>query len=153
MKIEERTSNTVLGTKIKVNIGGSVYQAPAPTLATLLRASALISVLPEIKNIDSKDFILESLFLGKYAREVAKIIALFICGEPKVLNFKDKIKRRLLERKLMRSDISDIKEAFVKILNSKQIQYFFEITISLLEINMLRKTREMVTETTASGLQ
>jgi len=154
MTTEEKTATTILQSKIAVVIGGETFNVPQPNTATLIRASALISKLPQVSpsRLKAEEYVLNTLAVAKDCRPIIKIIALFICGVPKIWNIFKLIKLWYIEYLIKYSDISKVKEAFIKILSSKQIEDFFVLITSLNEVNILRETREVMNSTaTASG--
>lgn len=153
MKTEKKVSKTILQQKKQIKIGGKQYTVAAPTVATLIRVSELISELPQIAAFDKTDIISESLSVAKDCKVIGEIMATFMIGYGKKISLIDKIHCKLLARYILsKIEIKDLNKMFISVLSGMQIGDFFSLTTSLIETNMLRRTKEVVTATTASGL-
>ena len=160
MSIEQQTARTLLQEPIPVTIGGKVYQAPVPTLGTLVNVSAIIGSLhlPDPGEIDPEELTHLALESGVQAEKIAEIIAIFIAGTrkepwwykylPERLNTTKRLKNRILDHVTIREAVTIITE-FIQALN---LADFFVLTAFLKGLNVTKRTKtESGTEVTASG--
>lgn len=162
--IEEHAGKTILQTPKTVIIGGEEYKVAPPTMATLIMVSEIISTLPQVK-LDAKDIVNESLFVARYCRPLGDVLAVLILGakgltseetESRSFFFVRKTRTVLVDRKaklaqriMEECSPHELYSLVVDILSEMQISDFFGLTASLIEVNLLRKTREA--EMTQSG--
>lgn len=163
--IEKKVADTVLQQPLLKQIGKYRINVPAPTTATLIEVSALISQLPKV-TLDKENIVNESLRIAKDCSLLGEIAATLLLGFSKrrssVFVKKHFIGKLYVNVLLSRSKLADIllnnlspkelNQLVINLLSKLDIADFFGLTISLLEISMLSPTREMV-KTTASGLQ
>jgi hypothetical protein len=156
--VEQRVSDAVLQKPIEVEIGNKTYKVAPPSVATLILASAAISRLPAIK-LDNDNIAVESLYVARDCEVLGEIVAIFILGAKGVKGSKKALfglrKIEVDEKSLLAKEILEnatpkqISELLTQLLVGMQLSFFFATTVSLIEINLLRKTREA--ETTVSG--
>lgn len=160
--IEQKTTDTILQRAQEISIGNEVYQVSPPTTATLILASELIIKLPSIK-LDEDNMITEALYIAKDCRVLGDIVAVLILGAKNLRTAKTIVKKRLfgLIRETEQIVVDNQAELADKVLNylspqqfnqllnhllkTMQVSDFFGSTTSLVEINLLRQTREVVT--------
>jgi hypothetical protein len=164
--IESKVSKTVLQQQEEVIIYDEVYKVAPPSIATLILASEAISQLPYVM-LNRELIVEESLYIAKDCRILGDIIAILILGAKKLTEIKKVITKRLfglirdekeitidnkaiLSKKILENiQPQELHELMARLLNSMQLSDFFGLTASLIDINLLQKTREAVT--TASG--
>jgi len=165
--IEQNASKTILQAPKEVKVGDTVYEVAPPTMATLILASELISQLPATK-LDNNNILFETLSIAKDCRLVGDIVATIILGARNLTSEKETVKTHCfgflkkkktvhinnlseLSKKLIEElSPAELNNVFAEILKTMQISDFFGLTSSLLEINLLRQTREE--ETIVFGL-
>ncbi|MEG1289748.1 MAG: hypothetical protein RSE25_05910 [Bacteroidales bacterium] len=174
--IESRVAKTVLQQSEEITIAGEVMEVAPPSSATLILVSEEAAKLPNVK-LDSENIAGEVLYVAKDCRALGDIVAILILGAKNLVERKKVIKttakRRLfgllketheeeieitinhkaeLSKKLL-EDITprELHNLTVRLLKALQIADFFGLTTSLIEVNLIRQTREVVSETTASG--
>ena len=64
-KVEQKVADALLERTIQVKVGAKVYEAPAPTLGTLVMVSELIADLPELDTKEDVAAMLNDLLAGK----------------------------------------------------------------------------------------
>ena len=166
-KIERKVADTILQKPQEVKIGDTVYQMAPPTLSTLITVSELIARLPAVK-MNTDDLFKESMYVAKDCAVLGEILAVLILGTKDIKEKREVEQTRFfgLLRTRRQIEVDRKMELAQKILNEvspaelntiligafqeMQISDFFGLTTSLLEINLLRRTREVVT--TAFGL-
>lgn len=163
---ESRVSQTILQQPEEIVVGDTTYHVAPPTVATIILLSELISFMPKIK-ANAENIIYESLSVAKDCRVLGDILATLILGakglmetkrvvktrlfglvkdeEEVAINHKEMLAKKILEE-LRPSQLSNITNT---LLSKMEIAFFFGISTSLSEINLLRQTKE--TETTQSG--
>lgn len=172
--IEKKVAKEILQQPEEIKVGDKVYKAAPPSAATLILVSEAVSRMPKIK-LDTEKIVDEALSVGKDCRPVGEIIAIMILGAKGLTETRKSIKtvekRRfwgiIKEREQMEvEEHIDHKAALAKslledltprelhnlaarLLQRSQVADFFGLTTFLIEINLLRQTREV--ETTASG--
>lgn len=164
--IEQKVSETILQKPLALKIGNDTYEVSPPSIATLILASAEISRLPDVK-MSPENLLPESLANISDYRPVADMLAVLILGakglKSRKVERKSRLfglvstdvetevdeKSRLAERILEEWTLPQIREAFTSIVSRMGLVDFFALTVSLREVNLLRRTRE--TGTTASG--
>lgn len=173
-KIETQVAKTILQQPEEIIVGDIVYKVAPPSAATLILVSEAAARMPQIK-LDADRIVDEVLATAKDCRAMGEFIAIMILGaknitetkkvvtktEKKrflglitdvqesetevVINQKDELAKKLLEDMEPR----ELHNLTARLLQMMQVADFFALTTFLIEINLLRQTREVVT--TASG--
>lgn len=159
--IESRTAETILQRANTIKIGDELYEVVAPSTATLILASDAISQLPDVK-LDPENMVLECLYVAKESAILGDILAILILGakglKKKVIKkrffglIKEEVEvdyRAQLSKKIL-EDLTpqQVNELITTALSGMQLAFFFATITSLIEVNILRKTKS---ETIASG--
>lgn len=159
--MEEQVAQTLLEEPTTVTIGGEAYKVAPPSIFTLVRASKYISKIPT-------DTISEGNVFGSIVHNaegyenIAWAISAIVLGDnftevetyPKWQFWKRKnnvTKGENLVKSLMKAPINEVSTAFFKVLGQMDIRAFFVITTSLKGMMITKPTKEVETETTASG--
>lgn len=161
--IERKVAETLLEKKIQVNVGAKVYEAPAPTLGTLVMVSELIAGLPEL---DTKKDVPAIFRNARHGREIARICAIFILGAKAVRceqissenRLRNLLKLRgpytkvdaLTEEILLNCTSTDINRIVANLVDASNLEDFFELSTFLKEVNLTAPTK-VEKEMTASG--
>lgn len=161
--IEQRVAKTILQRPIgSLTIDGATYEIPAPTTATLIGISGLISQLPEFDSSQSdEELTADMLEKAKHCRPLGQIAAILILGAKRIKEHKRKWwefwKRHqplevdtLTDRILDNCTASQLREVIFDILKEAELADFFVLTTSLRTKSILTPTRE-VEKTTVSG--
>lgn len=174
--IETKVAQTILQQPEEVTIGDTVYQVAPPSTATLILMSEAAARMPLVK-LDPNSIVDEVLAIAQDCRPLGEFCAIMILGA-KGLTETTKVpvtvEKRYL-RGLIKKELTVEKEVTVdskielskklledlqprelhnltaRLLQKMQIADFFGLTTFLIETNLLRQTREVVSETTASG--
>ncbi len=171
--IETKVAQTILQQPEELEIGGKTYQVAPPSVATLILASEVVSLLPQV-TLDEDKVVEETLSIAKDCRKLGDLLAILILGAKHI---NDKVERRETRRKrhlwglfhttetvtitetakeaLSRELLEtvsprDLNNAVSKIIYMLQIGDFFGLTTFLTGINLMRPTK-VETEPTASG--
>lgn len=166
--IESKVSKTVLQQTEEITVGGETMEVAPPSTATLILVSEETAKLPSIK-LDSENIAGEVLYVAKDCRVLGDIVAILILGAKNLRTTKIVEERRFfgliterreitidnkaeLAKKLL-EDITprELHNLTVRLLKALQIADFFGLTTSLIEVNLIRQTREVESETTAFG--
>ena len=150
--IEQKTSQSILQKPKEVEIGGVTYQVAPPSTATLILVSELVSQLPKV-SLDKEDVFTETLRVAKDCKIIGEIVATIIIGAKQIKAsgfnpFKSKVKK--LSEQILGMPPSELAAVTISLLTGMEMPDFFGLTVSLIEVNMIKATRETV-ETTASG--
>lgn len=166
--IESRVSKTVLQQREEITVGGEIMEVSPPSTATLILVSEETAKLPHIK-LDSENIAGEVLYVAKDCRVLGDIVAILILGAKNLRTTKTVEEKRLFglitERreitidnkaelaKRLLEDITprELHNLTVRLLKALQIADFFGLTTSLIEVNLIRQTREVESETIVSG--
>jgi hypothetical protein len=169
--VESKVSKTILQQQEEIAVGDEIYKVSPPSVATIILASEAISRLPTVK-LDSDNILYECMYIAKDCRVLGDIIAILILGAKGLKETRKIVKKRfcglssyevettvdnkaILAQKLLEDlEPNELNGLMVRLLNTVQLSDFFGLTASLIEINILRRTREMEREavaTTASG--
>lgn len=167
-KIEQQVAGALLEKGIKVQVGRMTYTAAPASFATLVLVSELVSQLPVVR-MNEENIFTESLCVAKDCRLVGEIAAVLILGAKGLKETREVVENVLFglwhkkkmvvidKQKELAEDLlnelspSKLNALLTTLLRSMEIEHFFGLTTSLLEINLLRQTREVTT--TASGQQ
>jgi hypothetical protein len=165
--IESFTAQTILEKKQEIIIGDKTYLVAPPTTATIIEVSALISQLPSA-NIKPDSILIESLVIAKDCEIIGKVVAMLILGAGNTTKTETVVKNRffglfnsteevttdlltpLAKELLYKIPPSELQNKTIQLLMGMEFDHFFGFTTSLIEINLIRATREVV-KTTASG--
>lgn len=167
--IEQRVAEEVVQERIALNLGGVETEAPRPTLATLMRISAVVSTLPELPEGDA-DRVQVALATADKSLPIAEAVAIALLGEGESKRVRyDAVPRRGILGKLgftrtvrvevdmvkeltvtlaQKLNTTQLKDALVAILNQAGIADFFACITFLNGVNILRKVKK---KTTAPG--
>lgn len=166
--IEQRVGATLLQQPRQISIAGKTYSVAPPTIATLILASEAISLLPQ-EYLDEEHIVEETLRIAKDCRVLGDILAILILGakglteertteERTFFGLRRRSTVRKIDRKRELADElletlapRDLSHLISELLRDLQLGDFFGATTSLLEVNLIRATREVGTETTAHG--
>ena len=167
--MEEQVADVILETPKEVTIGGEVYTMSPPTIGTLILFSKYVKQMP--KEALDKDFPVASLlqqadkleFVG-YALSVIILGVKDFYKEVEVEANKGFFSRKNitktsitkgeeLAQKINQAPIDEVLPILFKLLKFLQLEDFFQLTTSLIELNLTKetKTAEVERETTAFG--
>lgn len=166
---EQRIADAILQRPIgSLEIDGITFEIGPPALATLILVSEIASQAPAVdKSVSRDDCVMEVLRIAKDCKMLGEMAAVLILGAN---GLKGKMPRKWLGplKRFMPRKTVDLKEllaekislycspkAIASIIAKKlidmEVEYFFDITISLSEINLLRPTKDGEVVTTAFG--
>lgn len=159
--MEEKVAQTLLEEPTTVTIGGEAYQVAPPSIFTLVRASKYISKIPT-DTISEGNIFGSIIHNAEDYENIAWAISVIVLGNdftevetyPKWQFWKRKksvTKGENLVKKLMKTPITEVTDAFFKVLGQIDIRAFFVITTSLKGMMITKPTKEVETEMTASG--
>lgn len=172
--LEQQVADTILQRRTtSLEIGGHVYDIPAPTPATIMMVSEEAAKMPQISK-NPKSIFNETLRTARHCGAVGRIAAILVLGAKRIRENRRVVvaeRRRWSWRKLrltteretvgeldfvagrIMEDITPatLNEAVTRRLMEMQLGDFFGLTTSLSEINTLAATREV--EPTAHGQQ
>lgn len=147
--IETQATATLLQEGIEVAIGGKIYLAPPPTLATLFRVSSLISQLPN-KQPDPQHLATQTIALLPFIPTLSEIAATLILGfcEPQSPSLLARLTpwrisptQQLALRIRQHLTPSQLHELIAQLVAQMQLTDFFALTTFLTEVNLLRPTK------------
>lgn len=162
-KTEQKVADALLERKIQVKVGAKVYEAPAPTLGTLVMISEYIAELPELESKSDTNAIFRDFKFGRY---VATVCAIFILGAKAIKREQISSENRLHNLLRFRGPrtavdtLTDeiLDECTVKSINGivallveeANVEDFFDISTFLKEVSLTKPTK-VEEKTTASG--
>jgi len=159
--IESKVADTILERKQTVQVGERTYEVAPPTIATIIEVSALIAQLPSVE-MNPESILIESLVIAKDCKVFGDIVAVLILGANNTTTKKTRWNRvwpvrkyknvvaELAEYILTNISPKQLNDIIGQILSGMEFSFFFSISGSLMEVNLIRSTREVV-KTTASG--
>jgi hypothetical protein len=160
--IESRVADTILQSLKEIKIGNVTYEVAPPSAATIILASKYISQLPQIK-LNKDNILNDTLFVAKDCGVLGDILAVLILGAKNLTEKKTVVKTKLFglikekeeveidkktelaKRILFDLQPIDIGNAISGILQGMQLAFFFGIITSLIEINLLKPTKNVTT--------
>lgn len=145
--IETQAADVVFNRKMVVMAGTKSFSLPRPTVATLIAASEVIAELPD-KQLNPERLVTESMAIAADCEPVGRIAAILLLGVRKG-KASSLLKEALWQRKIRRygrhllSTLTpdEMKDLIIGILNGAKVGDFFGLTTSLIEVNLLRKTK------------
>lgn len=145
-KKKDKVSDTLLSGGVSLSLLGEEVTAPAPTLATWVEVSGLVSQIRDLPEDEVSLF--NILEMGEDAAVYAKILASFLVGVRR-----DNAKERLIKADdlMYKLSVIELSAALLSILEQSNIQELFMLTTSLKQMRLTKPTREVVDETTALG--
>ncbi|MDR1197529.1 MAG: hypothetical protein LBK94_00755 [Prevotellaceae bacterium] len=157
--IEKITCDAILQNPIAITVCGKEYHVAPPSTATLIEVSKYISQLPELNINKDGNVVMETLSIAKDCEALGDIVAILILGKKNLITEKKRLfglikykvdnQKKLAGEILLNLSTEELNDLFVKLLNLLKVDFFFDITIFLKDVNMLKKTK--MSETTASG--
>ena len=159
--MEEKVAQTLLEEPTTVTIGGEAYKVAPPSIFTLVRASKYISKIPT-DTISEGNIFGSIIHNAEEYENIAWAISAILLGKkfteidtyPKWQFWrreKNVTKGEILAKKLINTPITEVSDAFFKVLGQIDIRAFFVITTSLKGMMITKPTKEVENETTASG--
>ncbi len=145
-KAEQMVSDTLLSGGVSLSLLGEEVTAPAPTLATWVEVSGLLSQIRDLPKDEVSLF--NILKMGEDAAVYAKILASFLVGVRR-----DNAKERLIKADdlMYKLSVIELSAALLSILEQSNIQELFMLTTSLKRTAITKPTKEVGSETTAPG--
>lgn len=161
--IESRVAAAILErTTANIEIEGQEYKVAPPTLATLILVSEIVSTLPIVEDTDNNDLRTYSvLHHARNFKALGDIAAILILGAKAIKEEEQQVtkprhwysflrrKKRAMSRretlaKVILDNVSpkDLFEIIIKRLKENEVGFFFLITTSLSEANLLKPTKE-----------
>lgn len=160
--VETKVKDAVLQESRKVKVGDREYDAPVPTLGTLLMVSSLISKIPDIPDSNSTAVVVGS---ASCSDAIAEIAATLILGAKSIKKAGNRPFRKLLAAithsptplDALKEDILDNYSAhdaldlILSLLGNARLPDFFVLTTFLREASLTKPTKVVKTKTTARG--
>lgn len=159
-KIEQKVAETILQDSEKIKIGKMTYEVRPASVATLIQVSRLIAELPDVKleMNSSEDILVGSLMIANKCDILGLIGATLVLGASKPTNTPPYMERllkrlkigfktkheKLAEKILFELGSKELNVLIVQQLGKLEIGDFFGLTTSLLDVNILRKTKGVV---------
>ena len=156
-KVEKKVENVITESPLLVKVGSREYKVAPPCAATLIMVSGRVPEAPWIET-DGNIFD-EVLATAKDSRVMFEMVAIMILGAKALKRgWKGRflgrwMLRRMTDRLMYDCTVKEVHDLFVTLLSSMEIKDFFSISISLREISLIQKTREMDAAATAFGEQ
>lgn len=157
-KVEEKAADTILQKDEVIEIGRKKYHVGPVSVGTLIQVSRLVSRMPtiELNTETANDIVTGTLMIAKDCEVLGEIAATLVLGASKPnhhsiiekvarrlkLSHEDKIKR-LSNTILQQMSAKELNALVVALFSKMEISDFFGLTTSLLEVNVLRKTKEV----------
>lgn len=156
--IEKKVAKAILQKPVSVKIGNQKYEIAPPSIATLILASEAISELPSIE-VNRDNMFEEALAMAEGCRGVGDILAILILGAKGITEKREIVKKRFFglikekktetidkKKELSKKILEDmtpqqVSELFNTLLSNTQIAFFLGITTSLIEVNLLKRTK------------
>lgn len=159
--MEEKVAQTLLEEPTTIIIEGEAYQVAPPSIITLVRASKYISKIPS-DTIDEEQIFGSIVHKAEDYENIAWSVAVIILGNrftetvrPPFWQFwkrkKNITQGEVLANKLTKAPVSEISEAFFKVIGQMDIRSFFVISTSLKGMMITKPTKEVENETIVSG--
>ena len=159
--MEEKVAQTLLEEPTTIIIGGEAYKVAPPSIITLVRASKYISKIPA-DTIDEEHIFGSIVHKAEDYENIAWAVAVILLGNrftetvrPHFWQFwkrKENVTQgEILANKLTKAPVSEISEAFFKVIGQMDIRSFSVISTSLKGMMITKPTKEVENETTVSG--
>jgi len=159
--MEDKVAKTLLEEPTTIIIGGEAYKVAPPSIITLVRASKYISKIPA-DTIDEEHIFGSIVHKAEDYENIAWAVAVILLGNrftdivrPPFWHFWKRKKHitqgEVLANKLTKAPISEISEAFFKVIGQMDIRSFFVISTSLKGMMITKPTKEVGNETTVYG--
>lgn len=165
--IEQKVASAILEKNIgEIEIDGTTYKIGAPSIATLILISEIVSQLPVVKNDITNDKIIYAVLQqARFYKPLGDLAATLILGakhlneeiievETKrslfgLIRRKKEVKKiidrkaELAEKIMLNVSPRELLTLIIRRLNNMEVGDFFAITTSLSEANLLKPTREV----------
>lgn len=168
--IESRVAATILEKPIgEIEIDGKTYKIAPPSIGTLILISEIVATLPVVNNVPKDQQLNSVLHYAKDYKKLGEIGAILILGANGLIKETTKkvevihkylfgmIKRKeikeipvIIDRKAELADAiiksvsaKTLYDMIVRRLSELEIGYFFSITTSLSEANIIKPTKEV----------
>jgi hypothetical protein len=159
--MEEKVAQTLLEEPTTIIIGGEAYKVAPPSIITLVRASKYISKIPA-DTIDEEHIFGSIVHKAEDYENIAWAVAVILLGNrfteivrPPFWHFwkrkKNITQGEILANKLTKAPVSEISEAFFKVIGQMDIRSFFAVSTSLKGMMITKPTKEVENETIVSG--
>ncbi len=164
---ERKVADTLLQAPLEICLGGTVYEAPAPTYGTMVEISAIIAENDKVLEVDAEDITPGVLRYAKDSTYLIDIMVTLILGAKRLksgggnffFNLAFKVKHRtlkspkrwLFERLMTSCTNTELAHALGTLLGALNVRDFFACITFLREANITRPTKVM--QATQSGPQ
>ena len=167
MTVEQRVAAAILERSVaSIEIDGVRYDIAPPSIGTLILVSEIASTLPIMPQVEHDKQVYAVLRFAKDYKPIADIAATLILGANALTRTEEKTlterKWRIFKRTRKESVTVDARaeladkilrycspstlfKVIVKRLEDMEVGYFFGITTSLSEVNILKPTKEVET--------
>ena len=152
---EQKTAESILQIPEKVKVGGKTYTVAKPSTATLIMASAAISLLPKFE-LNKETMITDVLRQAKDADGLGEVVAIMMVGTKYMhryffVRWYKKWRIRHLKWKLLEELGNDeLQQLTYQLFSKMNVGDFFGLIAFLSEVNTTKPTKAT---TTASGQQ
>lgn len=160
-KVESRTAETILQQPLEVMVGEETYTVAPPSTATLILVSELVARLPRV-SMKPDNYISESLAMAKDCRILGEIVATLMLGALRLKKSRRRAEKRFLwEVKRPKDELQELADKLleeitpkqlhnlaVQLLSRMEIEDFFSLTASLMDVNLTRPTKDEAEERT-----
>lgn len=167
--IESRVAATILERSVaSLEIDGIRYDVAPPTLGTLVLASEIVSIFPQVTDVADNQRLFKALFTAKDFSRLAELTAVLILGAKRQFEEREEIITKrylfgLIKRKRKTKRTVDVRaelaekilhsvrpsvlfDIIVRRLRDNEIMTFFAITTSLNAANILKPTAAEVVQ-------
>lgn len=158
--MEQEVSKTILQQPETIVIGKETYQVAPPTFATLIMFSGFVAQLPK-EELSTETPIASLLAQGENLENICKALSCIIIGAKDFYteevekknrffsffqkkNKTPKTKGEQLYEKLLHTDVGEISKIFYRLLSLMQLKDFFQLTTSLIQMNIIKPTKTEV---------
>ncbi len=145
--VERKVADTILEKTEQVEVGGVMYDVAPPSTATLIRVSELVASMPYI-DVNTRNILHETLRVAKDLEVLGEIAATLILGVKKersklfdILPKRKKVTVKQLTGEILALTPQEMRDIISKRLEKMEVGFFFGISISLSEVNLLKPTK------------
>lgn len=168
--IESRVASAILEKPMaEIEIEGEVYKIASPSIGTLILISEIIATFPVVNQVDREQQLSSVLHFAKDYRKLGEIVAILILGANGLIEKRKKTveitekrfwglyrrkktkeieivvdkKKELADAIIRTMGAKKLYDTIVQRMSSLEVSYFFAITTSLSEANILKPTKEV----------
>lgn len=157
--VEPKAEESTQAERSEIQIGERKYQIAPASVSTIIEVSELVAKLPQVE-LDIQRGTFDSLLIAKECKVLGDIVAVLVFGVDRICKEQRTVPSKPhwwskettktievdakaeLAKQALSMGPANLNETIVYLLSKMELNAFFALTSSLIEVNMLRPTKQ-----------